>query len=62
MIRKKCPKLDDAQKQKERELSGEPDRYKLAGGIRAKKAAARKAKAEAEAAAKLPDTPDNDKL
>ena len=39
--------------QKERELSGEPDRYKLAGGIRAKKAAARKAQAEAEAATKL---------
>ena len=39
--------------QKERERSGEPDRYKLAGGIRAKKAAARKAKAEAEAASKF---------
>lgn len=39
--------------QKERERSGEPDRYKLAGGIRAKKAAARKAKAEAEAATKF---------
>ncbi len=38
--------------QKVRELSGEPDRYKLAGGIRAKRAALRKAKAEAEAAAK----------
>ena len=48
--------------QKERELSGEPDRYKLAGGIRAKKAAARKAKTETEAAAKLPGTPNNDKL
>ena len=34
--------------QKERERSGEPDRYKLAGRIRAGRAAARKAKAEAE--------------
>ncbi|MBO4439373.1 MAG: DTW domain-containing protein [Spirochaetaceae bacterium] len=38
--------------QKERERSGEPDRYKLAGSMRAGRAAARKAKAEAEAAAK----------
>ncbi|MBR4824465.1 MAG: DTW domain-containing protein [Spirochaetaceae bacterium] len=38
--------------QKERECSGEPDRYKLAGRIRAGRAATRKAKAEAEAAAK----------
>jgi len=38
------------QSQKERELSGEPDRYQAAGAVRARRAAARKAK-EAEIAA-----------